>query len=491
MKQTLTLITALLLGIISCGAQEDALRFTAQPTAVVETHDAFACELSFDLSGFQGKSTAYADLVVPMNIQGSGYAKLNLFTKNDSGVEQVVAVTCPNAGHKAATFDLTDFINNQLPDRKLVLRLRQAAGSDVGLSFIKNRPVTLGVSTEEHPRYDLLEILTPVWSSKRMVNETIMPVSVQGNPAEARLLFTPSGKVTVRDYALDKTWQEGVDYNLVGNRIILTGKSGIPSVTEKQLYPDSPGGKFATTESCKGGTIAAQEGMSDYQLAVSYDHAQPWTGPVPADGAGKLAVIKKKLQTGQPIKIALLGDSISFGASASKSHPPYLPGWGQLLIRGLRNRFQSEITFVNPSRGGANSNWGVKVVPDFIIPEKPDLFIIAFGMNDANATSAESYIANIKKIMAVVSAENPETEFILVASMMRNENWRPMELMRGYLPALKNLESEHVAVADVWSVSEHILKTKRYCDISGNHINHPNDFMVRVYAQVTGALLKQ
>jgi hypothetical protein len=55
---------------------------------------------------------------------------------------------------------------------------------------------------------------------------------------------------------------------------------------------------------------------------------------------------------------------------------------------------------------------------------------------------------------------------------------------------LKTFESEHVAVADVWSVSEHILKTKRYCDISGNHINHPNDFMVRVYAQVAGALLK-
>jgi hypothetical protein len=248
MKYTLIILATLLLGSASSGAQEGVAHFTAKPEKVSEARDAFAYELSFDLSGFQGKSTANAGLVVPMNIQGSGYTKLNLSTKNDSGAEQVVAVTCPNAGHKAAMFDLTDFINKQLPGRKLVLRLRQAAGSDVELSFIKNRPVTLGVSTEEHPRYDLLEILTPVWSSKRMVNETIMPVSAQGNPAEARLLFTPSGKVTVRNYALDKTWQEGVDYNLVGNRIILTGKSGIPSVTEKQLYPDSPAGKFATTE---------------------------------------------------------------------------------------------------------------------------------------------------------------------------------------------------------------------------------------------------
>jgi hypothetical protein len=63
------------------------------------------------------------------------------------------------------------------------------------------------------------------------------------------------------------------------------------------------------------------------------------------------------------------------------------------------------------------------------------------------------------------------------------------DLTGDYLPALKSLESEQVAVADVWSMSEYILQTKRYSDISGNHINHPNDFMVRIYAQVTGALL--
>jgi len=61
--------------------------------------------------------------------------------------------------------------------------------------------------------------------------------------------------------------------------------------------------------------------------------------------------------------------------------------------------------------------------------------------------------------------------------------------MAGYLAALKTLESKQIAVADVWSVASHILKTKRYCDVSGNHVNHPNDFMVRVYAQVTDALL--
>ena len=49
MKVILTFLLALPLGIVSCGAQEEALRFTATPENVREIHDAFACELSFDL----------------------------------------------------------------------------------------------------------------------------------------------------------------------------------------------------------------------------------------------------------------------------------------------------------------------------------------------------------------------------------------------------------------------------------------------------------
>ena len=274
--------------------------------------------------------------------------------------------------------------------------------------------------------------------------------------------------------------------------IRLTEKSAIPFFTEKKLHPRSKDGSAETVESVKGGYLLAGEGLlNQYQIAVSYDHDTAWTGPVPANGEGKLSRTKAKLGNGSPLKIALLGDSISVGASASgrSGKPPYVPGWGELFVRGLRQAFGSPITFVNPSTGGANSGWGIKVAPFFIVPEKPDLCVIAFGMNDGNAMPVETYRANIRTIMDLVRAANPEAEFILVAPMLRNEDWRSLTPMNGYLAALKTFESEHVAVADVWSVSEYILKTKRYCDISGNHINHPNDFLVRVYAQVAMALL--
>lgn len=468
------------------------VQIRAQVSAVVTNTGAFSCDLMFTLSECREDSSAYAQLIIPMEIKGSGYTMLRLFAKNDAGKNRLVGATCPNPGHKAAFFDVTDFISAQLPVDRLDLRIEQAAGSEIELSFIENRPVILRVSAEAHPRCSLEDALLPMWTSSRMIHETIFPVSENGSPADGKLLFTPNGSVTVRNYALDQTYQEGTDYVVEGRTLRLLPGSSIPFATRDELYPDSADAAPGTMKTWTGGYVAYTEGSywNDHQIAVSYDHDNSWDGPEPSSGKGQLVRTKKMLESGRPIKIALLGDSISAGASASKSHPPYIPGWGELLIRGLRSRYQSEITFVNPSRGGATAGWGKKVVADFIVPEKPDLFIIAFGMNDANGTSAENYIANIKSIMESVAAESPDTEYILVASMLRNENWRSLSPMDGYLAALKELESEHVAVADVWSISEYILKTKRYCDITGNHVNHPNDFMVRVYAQVTEALLR-
>jgi len=44
-------------------------------------------------------------------------------------------------------------------------------------------------------------------------------------------------------------------------------------------------------------------------------------------------------------------------------------------------------------------------------------------------------------------------------------------------------------VAPVTSIHQHILNFKRYYDMTGNNVNHPNDFMARVYTQVVNAIL--
>jgi deoxyinosine 3'endonuclease (endonuclease V) len=41
----------------------------------------------------------------------------------------------------------------------------------------------------------------------------------------------------------------------------------------------------------------------------------------------------------------------------------------------------------------------------------------------------------------------------------------------------------------VTSVWEGLLKRKKHLDVTGNGVNHPNDFGHRLYAQVLAALL--
>lgn len=48
----------------------------------------------------------------------------------------------------------------------------------------------------------------------------------------------------------------------------------------------------------------------------------------------------------------------------------------------------------------------------------------------------------------------------------------------------KGLEEKGIAVADVQTVQKEIQKRKRYLDITGNWLNHPNDFLAGIQAQV-------
>ena len=54
-----------------------------------------------------------------------------------------------------------------------------------------------------------------------------------------------------------------------------------------------------------------------------------------------------------------------------------------------------------------------------------------------------------------------------------------------YLPKLQQLAQEEVgvALADVTTLHKEYLAVKNYRDMTGNNVNHPNDFLMRLYAQ--------
>lgn len=49
---------------------------------------------------------------------------------------------------------------------------------------------------------------------------------------------------------------------------------------------------------------------------------------------------------------------------------------------------------------------------------------------------------------------------------------------------LKEIAAEKgCAVVDFYAIHKNILKYKNFVSTSGNNINHPNDWLIRVYAQ--------
>ena len=81
--------------------------------------------------------------------------------------------------------------------------------------------------------------------------------------------------------------------------------------------------------------------------------------------------------------------------------------------------------------------------------------------------------------------------FILVASMLGNRDWTTLrhELFPQYRDALAEIRKPGIALADMTSMWAEMLKHKKDWDLTGNGVNHPNDFGHRVYAQVLSSLL--
>jgi hypothetical protein len=145
----------------------------------------------------------------------------------------------------------------------------------------------------------------------------------------------------------------------------------------------------------------------------------------------------------------------------------------------------SEVNLKNHAVGGWTSLQGLGDA-EALAAERPDLVLIAYGMNDNLQLEASSFRANIAGILAKVRAGNPAAEFILVAGMCGNTDWAPIrpEAFARFRDTLLTLQAPGVVCADVTSVWLEVMRRKIFLDVTGNGVNHPNDFAHRLYAQV-------
>ena len=337
-------------------------------------------------------------------------------------------------------------------------------------------------------------VLHPFWDGSRMSGETVLFVQpADSGPATARLLYVPKKIITVTSANGLTVFEKNRDYvwKRGGDVLTLTPNSRIPVKTVAQLHP-AKGDPTAFGDSTNGQTSLFFDGggsvLQTIQVAVTYDHKGKWNGYVPQPAGKGLPRTLAKLKAKQPLKLVVFGDSISVGAGASGSFhaPPYQPPYVGLVVEGLRALYGYDVTLKNPSEGGQDTTWAVTTAPK-IADEDPDLVIIAFGMNDVGrAIPTAAYAQNIQKAMDIIRQKRPDVEFLLLSTMTGNSEWNLMhpELFTEYREALSKMVGPGVALADVTSVWQEMMKTKKFLDVTGNGLNHPNDFGYRVYAQV-------
>ncbi|MCD9020436.1 GDSL-type esterase/lipase family protein [Cohnella silvisoli] len=349
--------------------------------------------------------------------------------------------------------------------------------------------------------YDPEELAAkPLWQGTTMNNETLLLYSPDGSPASAPLLFAPTSIISVKSSRLDIEYLENVDWTYANGKLTRTANSRIPYVTYADMYPST---SSAYTQPRTGGGYIRYGGDTfwfDKQIVITYTHAaNAWTGPTPTFAGSTLVNTMSKLNNHSNLKLVLYGDSISVGAntSAFMKVVPYMASWGKQVARSLEKVYGSNVSFVNPSVGGEQSLWGKNNAATYVASENPDLVIIAFGMNDGTAVSAVSpatFKSNIASIIDTVRATKPQAEFILVGTTLANsEAANFSSLQSQYITVLDQIAAEKTGVvtANMTGVHQTLLQTKPFRDMTGNNVNHPNDFLSRWYGQFITGLLVQ
>ena len=379
-------------------------------------------------------------------------------------------------------------------------------------------------------RYDNEKYLQYYWESPIIYNESAMVIRNKDDSLDSvKLLYTPEEIISVRSADLQTKYEEGVDYEFTGGVLTIKEDGNIPILNYNQMYFDTNPGEAGSGNTVEGNenvqafpTVDGkyeiyEEGgiLYQHQIAVTYYHKDATQYTVPETQSREFATFLGKLERGESVNIACLGDSISNGSSASGffNIHPYSPNYFGLFGDYIKDKYNyakvcmyedfkyyvpdkenepTRIKMTNFSVGGKQSDWGIEQAYA-VAQTQPDLVILGFGMNDGSAyVSANVYKSRMQTIINRIREIKYDCAFILLGTMLPNANicWNEggksiYGNQEAYLPVLKEIATNGagVALADVTTLHKEYLQKKNYRDMTGNNVNHPNDFLARLYAQ--------
>lgn len=353
----------------------------------------------------------------------------------------------------------------------------------------------------------LKDWMRPVWEGGTVFRETFAMIEEDGS-CTAPFLFEPQQILRAESYDASTVYEQGRDFTVEHGRLALTKDSRIGSAgmdvflyrSEREALENAPAdlgfGPVATTEGdfVNLRAVGHPEVVTKWQIAVTYTTGEKWKGAIPENMQEKMPRLHKKLQNGEEIRIVLYGDSIScgFDCSGMYGQKPGQPIWPELLKRRMEEKWDSPVRFYNTSVSGMDTEWAIENVRDRVCAYRPDLVLLGFGMNDR--CSMEEYREKTGRLIEGVRSGCPGAEFVLIATTVPNPllNTPPMYFCAQqdvYEDSLRALCGPGIVLANVQAVQKEIMKKKRYIDLTGNLLNHPNDYLARIQAQVVGAVM--
>lgn len=353
----------------------------------------------------------------------------------------------------------------------------------------------------------------PYWKGNVMYNELSLPILYENGEVYAKLYYTPTKVFAVKDQKLEKTYEEGKDYvvDKENKKLVIPKGSSIPALYEKADEGENPPEGFAYTTGMPNnidlytiwnlgtGNFVYTESAYFYgkylSVSYAYDLEDLDTSVFAKYDATTLTAVRNKLKNGEEISLVTIGDSITEGCSSTGDNlhvAPNTPCYAKQIKTELERVYGAKVKLTNIGKGGSESKWPLSGEGSAALGKAkeaaPDLCIIAYGMNDSSSqVSPVAYDDNIRSIIREIKNVSENCEFILVNSFPCNPLYeRDATLFDGYLKKLNKIAAEdeggHIVVADMQKVGKYYMQTKKYCEISSSNVNHPNDFLHRVYA---------
>ncbi len=346
--------------------------------------------------------------------------------------------------------------------------------------------------------YDLNEIMEPCWRAGTIRKESVTFLEESGY--RAVLWHRPEKILKVESSDGKTVYREGLDYELRDSALVLPETSAIPRIANRELYSAQAqeGKAFGCTD---GGYLLFSEGSFWHKLQtyVTYTSGEAFPVELIPKKTALLPGTLEKLGRGDTLRMVVYGDSISEGYNASGfvGAEPYLPTYSQLVQEYAAARGK-HIWLKNTALAGQDTNWALEHVEERVCAYDPDLVILAFGMNDGTAgMDGARFRENVETLRRIIRQHAPRCEFLLVAPILPNKKACMLDEGRTpffgtqeqYAPQLLQLREAGTDVVNMTAIHRALLERKQYPDMTGNNVNHPNDYLVRWYAQCICSVL--